>query len=136
MTAGAALVVAAAGAHGGTRAGVDAAARPARETSDPLEAVHVRETAGQAARVGARTVAMGRSPRGPPARFADGGMTSALAHGAPGDVVPVDAEPVPRQLTEGTPAKPRDGAVRAAQDDGDGPWRCGGPPVLSGAEAR
>ncbi|MFD4543361.1 MFS transporter [Streptomyces bauhiniae] len=64
-----------------------------------------------AARVGARAVAVGRSPRGPLTQFADGSITSALTHGAPCDVLLVDAESVPRQLTRGSLAELRDSAV-------------------------
>ncbi|MFB7778869.1 MFS transporter [Streptomyces bauhiniae] len=67
--------------------------------------------AEHAARVGARAVAVGRSPRGPLAQFADGSITSALTHGAPCDVLLVDAESVPRQLTRGALAELRDSAV-------------------------
>ncbi|MGW3111079.1 MFS transporter [Streptomyces sp. NPDC001091] len=70
-----------------------------------------RVLAEHAARVGARAVAVGRSPRGPLAQFADGSLTSALTHGAPCDVLLVDAESVPRQLTKRSMAELRDSAV-------------------------
>ncbi|MGW3341087.1 MFS transporter [Streptomyces sp. NPDC001009] len=70
-----------------------------------------RVLAEHAARVGARAVAVGRSPRGPLAQFADGSLTSALTYGAPCDVLLVDAESVPRQLTKGSLAELRDSAV-------------------------
>ncbi|MFG3197123.1 MFS transporter [Streptomyces sp. NPDC048208] len=70
-----------------------------------------RVLAEHAARVGARAVAVGRSPRGPLAQFADGSLTSALTHGAPCDVLLVDAESVPRQLTKRSMAELRDSAA-------------------------
>ncbi|NEB96294.1 MFS transporter [Streptomyces bauhiniae] len=70
-----------------------------------------RVLAEHAARVGARAVAVGRSPRGPLTQFADGSITSALTRGAPCDVLLVDAESVPRQLTRGSLAELRDSAV-------------------------
>ncbi|MFE0349279.1 MFS transporter [Streptomyces griseoluteus] len=70
-----------------------------------------RVLAEHAARVGARAVAVGRSPRGPLAQFADGSITATLTHGAPCDVLLVDAESVPRQLTGDALAELRDSAV-------------------------
>ncbi|MEU6387248.1 MFS transporter [Streptomyces bauhiniae] len=67
--------------------------------------------AEHAARVGARAVAVGRSPRGPLAQFADGSITAALTHGAPCDVLLVDAESAPRRLTRGSLAELRDSSV-------------------------
>ncbi|MYQ47022.1 MFS transporter, partial [Streptomyces sp. SID4985] len=59
----------------------------------------------------ARAVAVGRSPRGAPAQFADGSLTAALAHGAPCDVVLVEDGALPRQLTTATLAELRDSTV-------------------------
>ncbi|CAL9343850.1 MFS transporter [Streptomyces sp. enrichment culture] len=58
-----------------------------------------RTLARHAADVRARTVAVGRSPRGPLAQFADGSFTSALTHAATCTVVLVDPEGDPRPLT-------------------------------------
>jgi MFS family permease/nucleotide-binding universal stress UspA family protein len=49
--------------------------------------------------VKARTVAVGRSPRGPVAQFADGGFTAALAHAADTTVVLVRPDHEPHELT-------------------------------------
>ncbi|NEB61213.1 MFS transporter, partial [Streptomyces diastaticus] len=51
---------------------------------------------------GARTIAVGRSPRGPLAQFADGSFTSALTHAAACTVVLVDPDAEPRPLTART----------------------------------
>ncbi|WP_164415287.1 MFS transporter [Streptomyces salinarius] len=58
-----------------------------------------RALARHAAEVGARTVAVGRSPRGPLTQFADGSFTSALTHAATCTVVLVDPGAEPRPLT-------------------------------------
>ncbi|MFH8441811.1 MFS transporter [Streptomyces sp. NPDC018026] len=58
-----------------------------------------RALARHAAEAGARTVAVGRSPRGPLAQFADGSFTSALTHAATCTVVLVDPDAEPRPLT-------------------------------------
>jgi len=58
-----------------------------------------RLLARHAARVGARAMAVGRSPRGPLAQFTDGSLTMALAHSAECTVVLVDPEHDPRTLT-------------------------------------
>ncbi|MFD5650479.1 MFS transporter [Streptomyces sp. NPDC127039] len=58
-----------------------------------------RVLARHAAEVGARTVAVGRSPRGPLVQFADGSFTSALTHAATCTVVLVDPDAEPRPLT-------------------------------------
>ncbi|CAM5278779.1 MFS transporter OS=Streptomyces tendae OX=1932 GN=GUR47_22730 PE=4 SV=1 [Streptomyces tendae] len=58
-----------------------------------------RVLARHAAEVGARTVAVGRSPRGPLTQFADGSFTSALTHAATCTVVLVDPDAEPRPLT-------------------------------------
>jgi nucleotide-binding universal stress UspA family protein len=47
----------------------------------------------------ARTVAVGRSPRGPVAQFADGSFTAALTHAATCTVVLVEPERPPYELT-------------------------------------
>ncbi|MEU6774959.1 MFS transporter [Streptomyces sp. NPDC046759] len=70
-----------------------------------------RVLAQHAARVGARAVAVGRSPRGPLAQFTDGSLTTALTHSAPCTVVLVDAEDAPRHLTPATLAELRDTAA-------------------------
>ncbi|MFF2650778.1 MFS transporter [Streptomyces sp. NPDC058045] len=69
-----------------------------------------RALARHAGQVGARTVAIGCSPRGPLAQFADGSFTTALTHSAGCTVVLVDAEQIPRQLTASALAELRDGA--------------------------
>ncbi|AJE87347.1 multidrug-efflux transporter [Streptomyces albus] len=58
-----------------------------------------RALSRHAAEVHARTVAVGRSPRGPLAQFADGSFTTALTHTADCTVVLVDPEAEPRRLT-------------------------------------
>ncbi|GHJ05205.1 hypothetical protein TPA0906_70700 [Streptomyces olivaceus] len=58
-----------------------------------------RALARHATEVRARTVAVGRSPRGPLAQFADGSFTSALTHAAACTVVLVDPDEEPRALT-------------------------------------
>jgi MFS family permease len=58
-----------------------------------------RVLAAHAADVDARTVAVGRSPRGPVAQFADGSFTAALTHATAGTVVLVDPEQEPYELT-------------------------------------
>ncbi|MFE8947258.1 MFS transporter [Streptomyces sp. NPDC007856] len=70
-----------------------------------------RALAQHAARVGARAVAVGRSPRGPLAQFADGSLTTALTHSAPCTVVLVDADDSRRHLTPATLAELRESAV-------------------------
>jgi ACDE family multidrug resistance protein len=155
------LVIVAVGSDEKAAAIVDAAARLARDTSSPLEVVHVQQTAvveeqavdtethdqgraaviahldrlaaqgvaatGQilvsvgdhaaagralaqhAADVGARAVAIGRSPRGPAAQFGDGSLTTALIHSASCTVVLVDSDTTPRHLTTATLAELRGG---------------------------
>jgi MFS family permease len=66
-----------------------------------------RVLAQHAARVGARAIAVGRSPRGPLAQFTDGSLTTALTHSAPCPVVLVDADHTPRPLTPDTLAELR-----------------------------
>ncbi|WP_028921775.1 MFS transporter [Pseudonocardia acaciae] len=58
-----------------------------------------RVLAEHAAEVSARAVAVGRSPRGPIAQFAEGSFTSALAHHAPCTVVFVRPDSPPHPLT-------------------------------------
>ncbi|MER6531459.1 MFS transporter [Streptomyces sp. NPDC001508] len=58
--------------------------------------------ARHAAEVGARAIAVGRSPRGPLAQFADGSLTTALTHAADCTVVLVEPEHTPRPLTSAT----------------------------------
>ncbi|MEU6217869.1 MFS transporter [Streptomyces sp. NPDC047022] len=58
-----------------------------------------RALARHAAEVHARTVAVGRSPRGPLLQFGDGSFTSALTHAASCTVVLVDPDDAPRPLT-------------------------------------
>jgi ACDE family multidrug resistance protein len=58
-----------------------------------------RALAQHAGDVRARTVAVGRSPRGAVAQFADGSFTAALTHAAAGTVMLVDPEHPPYELT-------------------------------------
>ncbi|MDF3301474.1 MFS transporter [Streptomyces tropicalis] len=69
-----------------------------------------RVLARHAADVHARAVAVGRSPRGPLTQFADGSLTTALAHAAPCDVLLVDPDSAPRPLTAVTLTALREGA--------------------------
>ncbi|MFG2357024.1 MFS transporter [Streptomyces sp. NPDC048521] len=93
------------------------AARGVTATGQILTSVGDRAAAGRvlarhAADVHARTVAVGRSPRGPLAQFADGSFTTALSHSAPCTVVLVDphSETAPRHLTEAALAELRNSA--------------------------
>ncbi|MGP2438596.1 MFS transporter [Streptomyces sp. JW3] len=70
-----------------------------------------RALARHAAELGARSVAVGRSPRGPLTQFADGSFTSALTRAAGCTVVLVEPDATPRRLTAGTLAELRDSAV-------------------------
>ena len=70
-----------------------------------------RLLARHAADVGARVVAVGRSPRGALVQFADGSFTSALTHSAECTVVLVDQDHAPRPLTAATLAELRSGAA-------------------------
>ncbi|MER6073307.1 MFS transporter [Streptomyces sp. NPDC001817] len=70
-----------------------------------------RALARHAAHVGARAVAVGRSPRGPLAQFADGSLTTALTHSAHCTVVLVDADDTRRHLTPAALAELRATAV-------------------------
>ncbi|MER7841613.1 MFS transporter [Streptomyces sp. NPDC096040] len=67
-----------------------------------------RVLARHAAEVHARAVAVGRSPRGPLAQFADGSLTTALAHAATCTVVLVDPTDAPLRLTASTLVELRD----------------------------
>ncbi|MFE4970368.1 universal stress protein, partial [Streptomyces sp. NPDC056660] len=67
-----------------------------------------RVLARHAAEVHARAVAVGRSPRGPLAQFADGSLTTALTHAATCTVVLVDPADAPLRLTASTLAELRD----------------------------
>ncbi|MFL4908915.1 MFS transporter [Streptomyces sp. MMS24-I2-30] len=58
-----------------------------------------RALARHAAEVGARAIAVGRSPRGPLAQFADGSLTTALTQAADCTVVLVAPDAEPRPLT-------------------------------------
>ncbi|MFJ5261751.1 MFS transporter [Streptomyces sp. NPDC088387] len=70
-----------------------------------------RALARHAADVGARVVAVGNSPRGPLAQFADGSFTSALTHTATCTVVLVDPGAAPRELSADTLAELRTGGA-------------------------
>jgi predicted MFS family arabinose efflux permease/nucleotide-binding universal stress UspA family protein len=70
-----------------------------------------RALARHAADVHARTVAVGRSPRGPLQQFADGSFTTALIHAATCTVVLVDPDDAPRPLTAANLAELRSGAI-------------------------
>ncbi|POX38067.1 MFS transporter [Streptomyces sp. Ru73] len=61
-----------------------------------------RALARHAAEVHARTIAIGRSPRGPLTQFADGSLTSALTRAATCTVVLVDPDSTPLPLTTDT----------------------------------
>jgi MFS family permease len=85
-------------------------------TGQILTSVGDHAAAGQAlarhaADVHARTVAVGRSPRGPLAQFADGSLTSALTHAATCTVVLVEPDDAPRPLTPASLPALRGGAV-------------------------
>lgn len=66
-----------------------------------------RALARHATAVGARTVAVGRSPRGALVQFADGSFTTALTHAAECTVVLVEADDTSRHLTADTLAELR-----------------------------
>ncbi len=61
--------------------------------------------------VHARTVTVGRSPRGPHAQFADGSFTTALTHSATCTVGLVDPDDAPRPLTAAGLAELRGGGT-------------------------
>lgn len=67
-----------------------------------------RALAQHAARAGARTIALGRSPRGSLAQFADGSFTTALTHAASCTVVLVETGRTPTPLTTASLATLRD----------------------------
>ncbi|WP_405925671.1 MFS transporter [Streptomyces sp. NBC_00035] len=69
-----------------------------------------RALARHASDVGARAIAVGRSPRGPLAQFADGSFTTALTHAAVCTVVLVDSDTAPRPLSAATLAELRGAA--------------------------
>ncbi|MFJ3280459.1 MFS transporter [Streptomyces halstedii] len=70
-----------------------------------------RALARHAREIGARTVAVGRSPRGPLAQFADGSFTTALTHAADRTVVLVETDDAPRHLTSDSLAELRGSAL-------------------------
>ncbi|MEU3984424.1 MFS transporter [Streptomyces sp. NPDC026672] len=83
------------------------AARGVAATGQILTSVGDHAAAGRvlaqhAADVRARTLAVGRSPRGPVAQFADGSLTTALIHTATCTVVLIDPDTDPRPLTPAT----------------------------------
>ncbi|MFK0286503.1 MFS transporter [Streptomyces sp. NPDC090499] len=86
------------------------AAQGVTATGQILDSVGDHAAAGRvlarhAAEVHARAVAVGRSPRGPLAQFADGSLTTALAHAATCTVVLVDPADAPLPLTASTLAE-------------------------------
>ncbi|MET9809374.1 MFS transporter [Streptomyces halstedii] len=70
-----------------------------------------RALARHAREIGARTVAVGRSPRGSLAQFADGSFTTALTHAADRTVVLVETDDAPRRLTSDSLAELRGSAL-------------------------
>ncbi|MFJ3991095.1 MFS transporter [Streptomyces sp. NPDC090032] len=70
-----------------------------------------RALAHHAADIHARAVAIGHSPRGPLAQFADGSLTTALTHAATCTVVLVDPDSTPRHLTKESLAQMRNSAA-------------------------
>ncbi|GAB2826494.1 MFS transporter [Actinocorallia aurea] len=68
-------------------------------TSVGDHAAAARALAQHAARIGARTIVIGRSPRGPLAQFADGGFTAALTRTAPCTILLIDPDHAPRPVT-------------------------------------
>ncbi|MGY5050740.1 MFS transporter [Streptomyces sp. 900105755] len=83
------------------------AAQGVAATGQILDSVGDHAAAGRvlarhAAEVHARAVAVGRSPRGPLAQFADGSLTSALTHAATCTVVLLDPADAPLPLTAST----------------------------------
>uniref|UniRef100_UPI000EF60248 MFS transporter n=1 Tax=Streptomyces sp. E5N91 TaxID=1851996 RepID=UPI000EF60248 len=92
------------------------AAQGVTATGQVLDSVGDRAAAGRAlarhaADAGARLVAVGRSPRGPVAQFADGSFTAALAQAATCTVLLVDPESEPQHLTSDSVARLHDSAV-------------------------
>nr|WP_296072050.1 MFS transporter [uncultured Actinoplanes sp.] len=80
-----------------TSRGVTATGRILHSVGD--HAAAGRALAAYADSVGARTVAVGRSPRGPASQFAEGSFTSALTRGTTRTVVLVSPGGTPRPLT-------------------------------------
>ncbi|MER5617107.1 MFS transporter [Streptomyces sp. NPDC002215] len=70
-----------------------------------------RALARHATDVNARTVAIGRSPRGPVMQFADGSFTTALTHAATCTVILVEPDSTPRPLTTDALAELRNSAA-------------------------
>ncbi|WP_158791397.1 universal stress protein, partial [Streptomyces sp. NRRL WC-3549] len=70
-----------------------------------------RALARHATEIGARAVAVGRSPRGALLQFADGSFTTALTHAADCTVVLVEADDTSRHLTAETLAELRGGTL-------------------------
>jgi ACDE family multidrug resistance protein len=77
--------------------GVAATGQILRSVGDHAAAGRI--LAQHADEVQARTVAVGRSPRGPASQFAEGSFTSALTHGAARTVVLVSPGAMPHELT-------------------------------------
>jgi MFS family permease len=86
-------------AHLARLAGLGVAATGQILTSVGDHAAAGHALARHAADVHARTVAVGRSPRGALAQFADGSLTTALTHAATCTVVLVEPDDDPRPLT-------------------------------------
>lgn len=86
-------------AHLDRLAGLGVAASGQVLTSVGDHAAAGRALARHATEARARTVAVGRSPRGALAQFADGSFTTALTHAATCTVVLVDPDDAPRRLT-------------------------------------
>ncbi|MBC2865586.1 MFS transporter [Streptomyces mexicanus] len=92
------------------------AAHGVRATGQILTSIGDHAAAGRvlarhADHIGARTVAVGRSPRGPVAQFAEGSLTTALTQAARCTVVLIDTDHTPRPLTTDTLTELRDSAV-------------------------
>ena len=88
-------------------AGITASGRLLTSVGD--HAAAGRALARHADEAGARVIAVGRSPRGPVAQFADGSFTSALSGAAGAGVVLVAAEGEPHELTADAIAQLRAG---------------------------
>jgi ACDE family multidrug resistance protein len=78
-------------------AGIAATGQILRSVGDHAAAGRV--LAEHADEIDARTVAVGRSPRGPASQFAEGSFTSALTHGTTRTVVLVSPGATPHELT-------------------------------------
>ncbi|TCC43813.1 MFS transporter [Kribbella capetownensis] len=70
-----------------------------------------RALARHATDVGARAIALGRSPRGPVAQFSDGSITSAVTHAATCTVILLEPDKDPDTLTESRLRELRDTAA-------------------------